>query len=73
MLTLKNTSSSPVGSLDGIQICDLTQSAANLAGESEASVFHPSEQNWVKQTQTIVAAVDDRIDRSALCLMDFLK
>src|SRR3954464_12941764 len=30
-------------SLDGLEVCDLSKSAANLTGEPEASVFHPSE------------------------------
>src|SRR4051812_36674396 len=30
-------------SLDGLEICDLSKSAANLIGEPESSIFHPSE------------------------------
>lgn len=55
---LENASSSHGWSLDGIEVCDLTQSAANLAGESEASVFHPSETELGETTQTIVEAVE---------------
>lgn len=55
---LENASSSHGWTLEGIEVCDLTQSAANLAGESEASVFHPSETELGETTQTIVAAVE---------------
>ena len=55
---LENASSSHGWTLDGIEICDLTQSTANLAGESESSVFHPSETELGETTQTIVAAVE---------------
>lgn len=55
---LENASSSHGWTLEGINVCDLTQSTANLAGESEASVFHPSETELGETTQTIVAAVE---------------
>ncbi len=55
---LESTTSSHGWSLEGLKICDLTESAANLAGESEASVFHPSETELGETTQTIVAAVE---------------
>jgi circadian clock protein KaiC len=45
-------------SLDGTEVCDLTRSAANLAGEPESSVFHPSETELGETTQAIIAAVD---------------
>ncbi len=45
-------------SLEGLEICDLTKSAANLAGEPEASVFHPSEVELGETTQAIFAAVE---------------
>lgn len=44
--------------LDGIHLCDLTRSAANLAGEPESSVFHPSETELGETTRDILAAVD---------------
>jgi circadian clock protein KaiC len=44
-------------SLDGIAICDLTNSAANLAGEPESSVFHPSETELGETTKAIFDAV----------------
>src|SRR3569623_923314 len=54
---LENTCRAHGWSLDGLSICDLTQSAANLAGEPESSVFHPSETELGETTQTILAAV----------------
>jgi circadian clock protein KaiC len=45
-------------SLDGIELCDLTRSAANLAGQSEASIFHPSETELGETTRAILAEVD---------------
>ncbi len=45
-------------SLEGVEICDLTKSAANLAGEVESSVFHPSETELGETTQAVLAAVD---------------
>jgi len=55
---LENVCRSHGWSLDGIEVCDLTRSAANLAGEPEASVFHPSETELGETTQTIIAAVE---------------
>jgi circadian clock protein KaiC len=55
---LKNTARSHGWSLEGMEFCDLTQSAANLAAESESSVFHPSETELGETTQLIFAAVD---------------
>ena len=55
---LENICRSHGWSLDGIEVCDLTRSAANLAGEPEASVFHPSETELGETTQAIIAAVE---------------
>lgn len=55
---LENASASHGWTLEGISVCDLTQSTANLAGEPESSVFHPSETELGETTQTIVAAVE---------------
>ncbi len=55
---LENTARSHGWSLDGIALCDLTRSAANLAGEPESSVFHPSETELGETTQAIFTAVD---------------
>src|SRR3978361_312017 len=40
---LENACQAHGWSLDGLEVCDLSKSAANLMGEPEASVFHPSE------------------------------
>lgn len=45
-------------SLDGLEICDFTKSAANLAGEPESSIFHPSETELGETTQAVLAAVN---------------
>jgi circadian clock protein KaiC len=45
-------------SLEGVDVCDLSRSAANLAGEPESSVFHPSETELGETTQTVLAAVE---------------
>jgi circadian clock protein KaiC len=42
-----------------LQICVLTDSAANLAGEPEASVFHPSEIELGETTRAVLAAVEE--------------
>jgi circadian clock protein KaiC len=55
---LENTCAAHGWSLDGIEVCDLTRSAANLAGEPEASVFHPSETELGETTRAIFSAVE---------------
>lgn len=45
-------------SLADLEICDLTRSASNLAGEPESSVFHPSETELGETTQEILSAVE---------------
>ena len=45
-------------SLDGFELCDLTRSAVNLLGETEASVFHPSETELGETTRAILAEVE---------------
>lgn len=45
-------------SADGLEICDLTEDAANLVGESKESVFHPSETELGDTTKAILAAVE---------------
>jgi circadian clock protein KaiC len=45
-------------SLEGVEVCDLSRSAANLAGEPEASVFHPSETELGETTQAVLSAVE---------------
>jgi circadian clock protein KaiC len=55
---LKNAAISHNWNLEGINICDLSRSAGNLAGQSEISVFHPSETELGETTQAIIAEVD---------------
>jgi circadian clock protein KaiC len=55
---LEGTCRSHGWSLQSLDICDLLQSAANLSGEPESSVFHPSETELGETTQTILAAVE---------------
>lgn len=55
---LENACRSHGWSLDGIEICDLTRSAANLAGEPESSIFHPSETELGETTKAIFASVE---------------
>lgn len=55
---LENACRSHGWSLEGVEICDLTKSAANLTGEPESSVFHPSETELGETTKAIFAAVE---------------
>jgi len=55
---LENACGSHGWELGDLEICDLTGSAANLAGETEASVFHPSEIELGETTRAILAAVE---------------
>lgn len=55
---LENTCQSHGWTLEGIDLCDLTHSAASLASESEASVFHPSETELGETTQAILEEVE---------------
>src|SRR3954465_12515102 len=43
-------------SIDSLEICDLTENAASMVGESKASVFHPSETELGDTTKAILAA-----------------
>jgi circadian clock protein KaiC len=45
-------------SLEGIELCDLSRSAANLAAEPDSSVFHPSETELGETTNAILVAVE---------------
>jgi circadian clock protein KaiC len=58
MRDLENAARSHGWSIEQIEFCDLTRSAANLAGEPEASVFHPSETELGETTQAIFEAVE---------------
>jgi circadian clock protein KaiC len=55
---LENACGSHGWELGGLDVCDLTGTAANLAGETEASVFHPSEIELGETTRAILAAVE---------------
>lgn len=55
---LQSTCRSHGWSLDDLEVCDLTKSAANLAGEPESSVFHPSETELGETTQAVLAAIE---------------
>jgi circadian clock protein KaiC len=55
---LENAAGSHGWSLAGITVCDLTRSAANMVGEPESSVFHPSETELGETTKAIFAAVE---------------
>lgn len=55
---LKNAAASHGWNLEGIDICDLSRSDANLTGPPEVSVFHPSETELGETTQAIIAAVE---------------
>jgi circadian clock protein KaiC len=55
---LQDTCDSHGWSIDGLEVCDLTENAANLVGESRASVFHPSETELGETTKAILAAVE---------------
>lgn len=55
----ENTCRSHGWSCDAFELCDLTHSAANLAGQSEASIFHPSETELGETTRAILEAVEN--------------
>ena len=55
---LENACGSHGWELGALDVCDLTGSAANLAGETEASVFHPSEIELGETTRAILTAVE---------------
>lgn len=55
---LENACASHGWSLAGIEICDLTKSAANLISEPESSIFHPAETELGDTTKAIFEAVE---------------
>jgi circadian clock protein KaiC len=55
---LENAAASHKWSLKGVEICDLSRSDATLSGQTEVSVFHPSETELGETTQAIMAAVE---------------
>ena len=44
--------------MEGIAVCDLSRSPANIRGQSEVSVFHPSETELGETTKAIIAEVE---------------
>lgn len=55
---LENACASHGWSLEGIHLCDLSHSPATLSGQTELSVFHPSETELGDTTQAIIAEVE---------------
>lgn len=58
LLDLENTCAAHGWSLSDLEICDLTRSAANMASEPEASIFHPSETELGETTKAICESVE---------------
>ena len=44
--------------MEGVEVCDLSRSPANLSGQSEVSVFHPSETELGETTKAIIEEVE---------------
>src|SRR5690242_20345229 len=44
--------------MEGIELLDLSRSPANLRGEPEVSVFHPSETELGETTKAIIEAIE---------------
>ena len=55
---LERAAASHGWTLDGVHICDLSRSPGNMRGETQASVFHPSETELGETTQAVIAEVD---------------
>lgn len=55
---LENSCASHGWTMEGIQVCDLSRSPANVSGQSEVSVFHPSETELGDTTKAIIAEVE---------------
>jgi circadian clock protein KaiC len=55
---LENTCRSHGWSLDGLELCDLTRSAANLTSEPDVSVFHPADTELGDITKAVLAEVE---------------
>ncbi|HWD94283.1 MAG TPA: ATPase domain-containing protein [Verrucomicrobiae bacterium] len=55
---LQNAAESHNWNIAGIDICDLSRAANNLAGQAEISVFHPSETELGETTQAILDEVE---------------
>ncbi|HXT12361.1 MAG TPA: ATPase domain-containing protein [Candidatus Angelobacter sp.] len=55
---LEDTCASHGWTMEGIKLVDLSRTPANVRGESEASVFHPSETELGETTETILSEVE---------------
>jgi circadian clock protein KaiC len=55
---LETTCQSHGWDLDPVTLCDLTRSAANLASESDVSVFHPADTELGDITKAVLAEVE---------------
>ena len=55
---LENTCASHGWSLEGIELCDLTRSAANLEADSQTSVFHPADTELSEIMKAVVHEVE---------------
>ena len=55
---LERAAASHGWTLEGVHICDLSRSPANMRGETQVSVFHPSETELGETTQAVMAEVE---------------
>jgi len=55
---LEHAAGSHGWTLEGIELCDLTRSAANIEADSHASVFHPADTELSDIVKTVIAAVE---------------
>jgi circadian clock protein KaiC len=55
---LERAAASHGWTLEHVHICDLSRSPANMRGETQVSVFHPSETELGETTQAVIAEVD---------------
>jgi circadian clock protein KaiC len=55
---LENTAASHGWSLEGIELCDLTQPGASLETNTQVSVFHPADTELTDITKVVLAAVE---------------
>jgi circadian clock protein KaiC len=55
---LERAATSHGWTLEGIHICDLSRTPANIRGDTQVSVFHPSETDLGETTQAVIAEVD---------------
>ena len=55
---LHNAATGHGWNIEGVDICDLSRAANNLAGQAEVSVFHPSETELGETTQAVLDEVE---------------